>query len=175
MMRIARAMAVVMMTMMVAAAPARAEDEAKPTIEWDQSTLRLIERGASYARMVRLADKSIACAFDRDGKLWVRRSTDNGMTWAAAVLVAEEPESWLTNSELLALSNGDLLYFWNDRPRAALEFRDKPPPASVQLTKPFRIRMARSSDGGKTWSVPQTLYEAGPTYTEGCWEPAGIE
>src|SRR5436853_202840 len=99
-MRIARAMAVVMiLTALVVAAPARADDESTPTIEWDATTLRLIERGASYARMVRLADKSIACAFDRDGKLWVRRSTDNGMTWAAAVLVAEEPESWLTNSE----------------------------------------------------------------------------
>src|SRR3954454_18569599 len=75
-----------------------------PTIEWDAATLRLIERDGSYGRMVRLADRSIACAFDRDGKLWICRSTDGGMKWNAAVPVAEEAGSWLTNSELLPLS-----------------------------------------------------------------------
>src|SRR4051794_38154624 len=104
-------------------------DEGAPaatTIEWDAGTLRLVERDGSYGRMVRLGDRSIACAFDRGGKLWVRRSSDEGMTWAAAVLVAEEAGSWLTNSELLPLASGELLYFWNDRPIAALKQHGRP-------------------------------------------------
>src|SRR5688572_30956106 len=96
-----------------------------PTIEWDASTLRLIEPGGDYARMARLGDGAIACAYDRGGKLLVRRSTDEGKTWAEPVLVAEDGDCWLTNSELLPLKNGELLYFWNERPRAALEYQHK--------------------------------------------------
>jgi hypothetical protein len=80
----------------------------------------------------------------------------------------------LTNSELLPLGNGELLYFWNERPRAALKYQDKPAPPG-ELTRPLLIRLARSRDHGRTWSAPQTLYTAGPSYQDGCWEPAGIE
>ncbi len=145
-----------------------------PTIEWDASTLRLIEPGGDYARMARLGDGAIACAYDRGGKLLVRRSTDEGKTWAEPVLVAEDRDCWLTNSELLPLKNGELLYFWNERPRAALEYQHKPAPPG-KLTRPLLIRMARSGDQGRTWSAPQTIYTAGPSYQDGCWEPAGIE
>ena len=145
-----------------------------PTIEWDASTLRLIEPGGDYARMARLGDGTIACAYDRGGKLLVRRSTDEGKTWAEPVLVAEDRDCWLTNSELLPLKNGELLYFWNERPRAALEYQHKPAPPG-KLTRPLLIRMARSGDHGRTWSAPRTIYTAGPSYQDGCWEPAGIE
>jgi hypothetical protein len=124
--------------------------------------------------MARLGDGAIGCAYDRGGKLWIRRSTDEGRTWSAPTLVVEEPGCWLTNSELLPLRSGELLYFWNERPRAALAHQDKPAPPG-KLTRPFLIRMARSADHGRTWSEPQTLYTAGPSYQDGCWEPAGIE
>ena len=147
---------------------------ALPTIEWDRSTLQLVAAGGDYARMVRLNDGAIGVAYDRAGKLSFRRSTDEGKTWSDPVLVAEDRDCWLTNSELLPLTNGELLYFWNERPRDALKYQDKPAPPG-ELTRPFLIRMARSRDHGRTWSAPQTLYTAGPSYQDGCWEPAGIE
>ena len=150
------------------------EPGARPTIDWDRSTLRLVAPGGDYARMARLGDGAIGVAYDRDGKLSFRRSTDQGKTWSDPLLVAEDPDCWLTNSELLPLRNGELLYLWNERPRAALKYQDKPAPPGM-LTRPFLVRMARSGDGGRTWSAPQTLYTAGPSYQDGCWEPAGIE
>jgi hypothetical protein len=145
-----------------------------PTIEWDPASLQLIAPGGDYARMVRLADRSIACAYDRDGKLWITRSNDEARTWSDPTFVAEEPECWLTNSELLVLRSGDILYFWNERVRAAVMHQHAPAPPGL-LTRPFRIRMSRSTDHGRSWSPPQTLYTAGPSYQDGCWEPAGIE
>jgi hypothetical protein len=143
-------------------------------IQWRPETVRLIERDGDYARMARLSDGAIACAYDYDGKMCLRRSTDDGLTWGQRIQVAEEPDCWLTNAYLLPLANRDLLYFWNERPRAALRFQRRPAPRGL-LTRPFLIRMARSSDWGVTWSSPTTLYEAGPTYQDGCWEPAAIQ
>lgn len=147
---------------------------ALPTIAWDSGTLRLIERGADYGRMARLAGGQIACVFDRDRKMWIRHSADEGMTWKEPILVAEEPECWLTNADLLPLKDGTLLYFWNERPLAAVKYQHKEAPQGL-LTRPFRIRMAHSEDHGRTWSKPQTLYEAGTTFQDGCWEPAGLQ
>ena len=147
---------------------------ALPGIEWDRSTLQLVAPGGDYARMARLGDGAIGIAYDRAGKLAFRRSIDEGETWSEPLLVAEDRDCWLTNSELLPLKNGDLLYLWNERPRAALKYQDKPAPPG-ELKRPFLIRMARSRDHGRTWSAPRTLYTAGPSYQDGCWEPAGIE
>jgi hypothetical protein len=145
-----------------------------PTIEWDASTLRLIEPRADYGRMARLADGRIACAFDRDRKMWLRISGDGAATWGDPILVAAEERSWLTNASLLPLDDGSLLYFWNDRPLEAIEHEHKPAPPG-RLKRPIRIRMARSADNGRTWSAPRTLYAAGPSYRDGCWEPAGLQ
>src|SRR4051812_904787 len=109
-----------------------------PTIEWDASTLRLIEKDADYARMVRLADGSIACAYNQSGKMWIRHSTDEGKTWTDAIAVAEERDCWLTNAELLLLKDGSLLYFWNERPLAALRSQRSKSPTTA-LTRPFLI------------------------------------
>ena len=151
-----------------------ASGDALPTITWDSATLRLIERGGDYARMARLADGSIACVYDRDRKMWIRHSTDEAMSWTEPILVAEEPECWLTNADLLPLKDGTLLYFWNERPIAAVRHQHRQAPAGL-LTRPFLIRMSRSTDSGRTWSKPQTLYTAGLTFQDGCWEPAGLQ
>jgi hypothetical protein len=143
-----------------------------PRIEWDAK--RLIEPHGSYGRMVRLDAKTMACAFDRDAKMWVRLSRDDGQTWDEKVLVAEAADCWLTNAELLPLKNGELLYFWNERPSIAVKYANEVPPPGL-LKRPFLIRMSRSLDGGRTWSSPLTLYTAGPSYHDGCWEPAAIE
>jgi hypothetical protein len=171
-----RAAAVV--TLMLMAIVARALEPSpsaeSTTIEWDAATLRLIELRGSYGRMVRLKDGAVACVFDRAGKMWIRHSTDDGKTFAEPILVASNPDSWLTNADLLVLKSGQLLYFWNDRPLAAMKYAHRPAPEGL-LKTPFRICMSRSEDNGRSWSRPQTLYSAGAEFQNGCWEPAAVE
>jgi hypothetical protein len=156
-------------------APASAaQPAALPTVRWDPATLRLVERGGDYPRMARLANGSLACVYDRDGKMWIRRGGDDGKSFDAPILVAEEANCWLTNAYLLALDDGRLLYFYNQRPREALRYTRKPAPGGL-LTRPFLIRMAASDDHGRTWSEPRTLYAAGTSFQDGCWEPAAIQ
>ncbi len=143
------------------------------TIKWDASTLRLIDAGADYGRMIRLSSGQLACVFDRGAKMWIRHSTDDGQSWGEAILVAQEKGSWLTNAYVLQLKGGQLLYFWDDRPMEAVAAQRRA--TTAPLTRPFRIRMARSSDQGKTWSSAQTLYAAGTRFGDGCWEPAAVE
>src|SRR5665647_863117 len=86
------------------------------TIQLNKSSLVLVHKGGSYARMVRLADGDILCCFEDSGKSYIRRSKDNGKTWAEAVLVAELAHGWAANPELLQLANGWVLFFYNERP-----------------------------------------------------------
>ncbi|MCC6492331.1 MAG: exo-alpha-sialidase [Pirellulales bacterium] len=143
------------------------------SIAWDAETLTLIERQGDYGRMVRLADGRLACVFDRDRKIWVRASADEGRTWAPPVLIAEEAECWLTNAWAAELASGKVVCFWNERPLAAIEYQDRLAPPG-RLTRPIRIRMSASDDEGATWSAARTIYEGGPSYQDGCWEPAPL-
>jgi hypothetical protein len=144
-----------------------------PTIAWDAATVRLIQPRGDYARMVRLADGTIACVYDCARKMWIRHSVDEARTWKDPILVAEDPDCWLTNADLLPLRDGTLLYFWNERPLAAVRRATTSP--TSRPTRPFLIRMARSTDLGRTWSRRRTLHTAGPSYDDGCWEPAGLQ
>jgi hypothetical protein len=156
-------------------APARAaQHNTLPTLRWEPATLRLIERGGDYPRMARLANGSIACVYDKGAKMWTRHSADNAKTFTGPILVAEEPDCWLTNAYLLVLGDGRLLYFFNQRPREALKYTRKPAPAGL-LTRPFLIRMSTSDDHGRTWSSAKTLYTAGASFQDGCWEPAASQ
>ena len=147
---------------------------ALPTIAWDAGSVRLVAERGDYGRMVRLDDGRIACAYDRDRRMWIRHGDEQGNRWAEPVLVAEEPECWLTNAEVLLLRDGTLLYFWDERPVAALAYQHQAAPPG-RLTRPFRIRVARSADRGQTWSPPRTIHHAGPSYQDGCWEPAAVQ
>lgn len=145
-----------------------------PTIAWAAGSVRLVAERGDYGRMVRLDDGRTACVYDRDRRMWIRHGDEQGMRWAEPVLVAEEPDCWLTNADLLPLRDGTLLYFWDERPLAALAYQHQTAPPGY-LTRPFRIRMARSGDRGRTWSPPRTIHTAGPSYQDGCWEPAAIQ
>jgi hypothetical protein len=145
-----------------------------PTLTWDAASLRLVAEHGEYGRMVRLDDGRIACDYDRDRRMWIRHGDELGVRWGEPVLVAGEPVCWLTNADLLPLRDGTLLYFWDERPVAALAYQHRPAPPG-RLTQPFRIRMARSADRGRTWSPPRTIHIAGPSYQDGCWEPAAVQ
>lgn len=162
---------------LAASGPAWAQTERNPNLprlSWDAASLRLIEQGGEYGRMVRLASDHIACVYDRSRKMWIRHSFDDGRSWKEPILVAEEPDCWLTNADLLALRDGTLLYFWNERPLAAVRHSGQKTPPGL-LTRPILIRMSRSTDRGMTWTPPETIYTAGPSFEDGCWEPAGLQ
>jgi hypothetical protein len=149
-------------------AAASLETGSTPRIEWNQRTLTLIQTNGGYARIIRLKTGELLCGFDHRGRIWVRKSHDNGTTWESRVQVAEWPFGRLTNTELLQSQNGSVLCFYNERPHDQ-------PADSKQTAPPFAIAMARSSDGGMTWHPAQRLYTAGTEFTNGCWEPAAVE
>lgn len=130
-------------------------------IDWDRSTLTLVERGAIYARMIRIRDGRILCAYERGGRVWTRRSADNGKTWDEAVLAAEYPFGTAANPEILELRNRRILLSYNERPRDG--------------THPFTIRVCLSRDKGDTWKGHATVYTADTRPENGCWEPAQVQ
>lgn len=131
------------------------------TIEWDKSTLRLVHKNGSYARMIRLKGGDILCCFEEWGKSLVKRSTDNGETWGEPILLAQKEHHWCANPELLQLANGWVLFFYNARPDDGVHH--------------FSINVRVSKDGGHTWQPETTAYEAAVDGHNGCWEPAAIQ
>lgn len=132
-------------------------------IVWDEKTRTLIERGGGYGRMTRLrGSRDILCVYERAGKVWSRRSADNGRTWKPAALAGQSPFGNAANAEALELRDGRLLFFYNERPTDGVH--------------PFAIRMSVSRDGGAAWTPRETpLYTAGAEFKNGCWEPAAIQ
>lgn len=139
-------------------------------IEWNPGTLTLIQPGGGYARIIRLQgerrlqSRELVCAYEFARTIWVRHSGDDGRTWREPVPVAADwPHGALANAELLPLRSGALLCLYNQRP------------APAPNSPPFAICVARSEDGGRSWQTPVTLYSAGTEFSNGCWEPAGIQ
>jgi hypothetical protein len=131
------------------------------TIEWDKSTLVLVHKGGSYARMIRLRDGDILCCFEHVGKAWIRGSTDNGKTWGEPMEVAKAPSGSASNPELLQLANGWVLLFYNERPDDGVHH--------------FTIQVSVSKDKGRTWKHHSKVYEADVNSHNGCWEPSAIQ
>ncbi len=146
---------------------------ALPTISWEASTLQLVQAGGDYGRMVQIGAGRVACVYDTWGKMWIRHSLDEGKTWQEPILVAKAAGCWLTNAELLVLQDGSLLYFWNERPLKAVAAQGAASQPGESARR-FLIRMARSEDGGRSWSPGRTLYAAGSRYGDGCWEPTSL-
>jgi hypothetical protein len=67
-----------------------------------------------------------------------------------------------TNSEMLQLRSGKLIYMWNARPRKGTGL-------------PYKIMYATSDDGGKRWSDGKDLYVASTEFRDGCWEPIALQ
>ena len=133
----------------------------RPKIEWDSRARTLVQRHALYGRMIRLRSGDILLSCDRGGKVWVRRSCDNGKTWQRAVLVARYEFGVATNPEILQLENGWILASYNERPRNGAH--------------PFAIVVCVSRDNGDTWGTPSRVYAADVRRENGCWEPAQLQ
>lgn len=147
--------------------------EPAPWIEWDASTRLLVQKGAGYARIARLANRELLIAFSQGADLCVRHSRNEGKTWEPSVTVAKIEGSLCTNAELLILTDGTVLALFNERPREALPKGNQPPRDG--LTRPFRILASQSQDHGKTWGAHSVLYSAGNDFSCGCWEPAAVQ
>jgi hypothetical protein len=140
---------------------------AAPRIDWQLDRPVLIQEGGHYGRIARVDGKTLMACFDWKRAIHVRRSTDEGMTWEEPVKVAEWQFGGVTNAELLVLKNGELLCFFNRRPGNR--------GGSRKYQQPFSIGVSRSKDGGRTWSEPTTIYQAGSEFGNGCWEPVGLQ
>ena len=154
-------------------APVVAQGICGPRIAWDYGSVRRLAHRGGYPRVLPLHDGTLAAVFEdhSDGTYSLRRSADGGDTWTAPEKVFHpfEVENeggkariHIANSELLQLSTGELLAACNYRP-------------SVPEITPFAIAVCRSTDNGHTWSRPQVIYEAGPRFTDGCWESCFLE
>lgn len=135
--------------------------EQTAVLTWDESTLTLIQPDGVYGRMVRLADHSILCSYEWHGRVYVRRSSDDGKHWQDAVMVAALPFALSANPEMLVLHDGSVLLSYNERP--------------LLRSRPFTIRISFSRDNGATWTESKTVYQAGNTADTGCWEPAQVQ
>lgn len=135
-------------------------------IAWDVGTRRLVQPGAGYARMARLADRRLLLTYEQAGKIWVRHGTDHDQTWGEPILVMEIPNATVANAEILVLRNGSLLSLANERPL---------PTAAGKPSRPFRILVSRSKDAGHSWTPPVAVYSGGDRFTDGCWEPAALQ
>ena len=133
---------------------------AKPTIRWAEEECRYVCRGG-YAR-IRAVGERFAMVHSSGRALYIRFSDDECRSWGEATKVAEAEGYLYTNSELLVLQSGHLLYTWNARP-----LRD--------TGLPYKIMYATSEDGGNHWSEGVTLYTAGTTPRTGCWEPVAMQ
>ncbi len=141
-------------------------------IAWDHSTLRRISTIGDYPRLRRLGEERHAVVYENGhGDCVIRYSRDGGLEWSEpdtlfhSFRVDPEGENalvWISNPELIRLSSGEMLAACNYRPQK-------------QGVYPFSIVVRRSLDGGENWSPPQTVYRAGKSFGDGCWEPSFLE
>ena len=128
---------------------------------WDYRAQEFLCPGV-YSRLKPLSDGSLACVYSASNAIWFR-CRRNGL-WFEPVKVSQDPRGQYsyTNSELLELADGRLMYAWNAR-------------AVGGSNQPYKIMAAYSADMGRTWVGEQTLYVAGHEWTDGCWEPAMMQ
>lgn len=151
------------LTFLAAVALGRCSETGPVQIVWDAASAHAVQPGG-YARVRVLADHRLALVYSFGKAVFVRFSTDGGTTWAAPVMVAEHAGCADTNSELIELKNGWLVYGFNSRPDEA-----------HQGKLPYAIRTMISKDGGRTWGDERDAFLGGKVFGDGCWEPAFLQ
>lgn len=137
-------------------------------IAWDQSTLVKVFQPGNYARVIDTGNGNlIAVAGAVSGGVGMSRSTDYGVTWSAATVIAPTPDTKMTKMsvpEIMKCRNGNLLLTYNPRPETGSdpEYR-------------YGIRARISEDNGASWGEEISVYDAGTSGQDGCWEPNTIE
>jgi hypothetical protein len=141
-------------------------------VAWDYSSLMQMADRGGYPRLRRLKDNSLVAIYETyTGHIDLRRSLDEGATWSDPERIFSQSTHNTSgastiinkaNPEIFQLANGDIIVGCNYRP-------------AQDGVAPFAIAVRRSSDGGITWSEPQTIFEAGPRFSDGCWEPSFLQ
>lgn len=130
------------------------------TIEWDAATCHFVTPGV-YAR-IKQVDNRHALVYNAGNPALIRFSDDDCESWGDPIEVARAEGYGFTNSELLQLQSGRLLYMWNARPHR-------------NTSLPFKIMYSTSDDSGKSWSEARDLYVAYLEFQNGCWEPIALQ
>ena len=130
------------------------------TIDWDADSLHFVTHGV-YAR-IRSVGERHALVYNAGDPALIRFSDDECESWGKPIVVAQAEGYGFTNSELLELQSGRLLYMWNARPHR-------------NTGLPFKIMYATSDDKGNSWSSAHDLYIAHPEFHNGCWEPVALQ
>ena len=141
-------------------------------IEWIAASLQQISppgTNAFYPRMIQLSDGGLLLAYASQGNIIVQKSFDRGQHWQPSIIAAEKEDGVnMDTPELLQLFNGEVLLSYNGRPQGALK-------NTPETGKRFDIRIKKTSDKGLSWNNTKTLYAAGESFKDGCWEPAAIQ
>ncbi|MBE7169278.1 MAG: exo-alpha-sialidase [Williamsia sp.] len=143
-----------------------------PVINWDSTSLRRISpagRPSFYPRMLQLHDGSLLTAYASAGSIMGSKSYDGGRAWSQPFVIAPREEGVnLDTPDLLQLQNGRLLLCYGTRPQGALR-------GTPDTSRRFEIRVLQSADDGQTWEGTKTLYKAGSSFKDGCWEPSMVQ
>ena len=104
---------------------------------WDYKAQQFLNGGV-YSRLKLLSDGTLACVYSAGNDVFLRRCR-NGR-WDTAIKVASDKNGQYnyTNSELLELADGRLMYAWNAR-------------AHNGTGQPYKIMVAYSPTKGRTW------------------------
>ena len=141
-------------------------------IVWDTASLKRIappDSSAFYPRMIQLMNSSLFAIYASNGNVVGVTSNDNGQDWSSPKLIAAKRDKVnMDTPDLMQLKNGTLLACYATRPQGAL--RGNPDP----LQK-FEIRIQKSVDNGQSWQDEKTLYQAGSSFKDGCWEPSLVQ
>jgi len=139
------------------------QTDGKLRIVWNEKSCRFVTGGV-YARVKCLSNHRLALVYSAGDGVYFRTKPLQDEQWSGEILVSRDEKNQYnyTNSELIELSNGTLLYTWNARPKS-------------QSGVPYKIMQKESRDKGKTWSGEKDIYVAGNTSAEGCWEPAYLQ
>ncbi|MDR1809376.1 MAG: T9SS type A sorting domain-containing protein [Prevotella sp.] len=134
-------------------------------IAWDYN-LRLRANNGSYARVKCLSNNKLALVYGAGSDVYFRLQNDRNTGWGSIVTVSHDDANNYnyTNSELIELQNGTLVYAWNARPKIL-----------DNDTYPYKIMIKKSVNRGATWTDEQSLYAAGTVFGDGCWEPAFLQ
>jgi len=143
-------------------------------IAWDYSSLHQMAEEGGYPRLIRLRNGNLMAVYEnRRGDIHLIKSENHGNSWSVPEVIfssypfhvensKESIRINATNPEIIELSNGDILFACNYRPR-----KDNIAPFSIGL-KRLNLRSNQLSD-------TEILYEAGKKFKDGCWEPSFLQ
>ncbi len=132
-------------------------------IAWDYRECKF-QTGGVYARIKQLRNGDLVLVYSQGTNVYIKKKPAGDRYWGIPVNVAGDVKGLYnyTNSELIELESGRLLYAWNARPK-------------ISGSVPYKIMIKASDDGGKTWNSETDVYMAGNTPEYGCWEPVFLQ